>query len=543
MTQQNIESLEHKTLLDLLQKLDERVSRIELRLGAEPGAIETKAPAAATSRVEETASPGLEGKIGEVGLAWFGSVILLLGVAFLMTYTHNLGYRLFAGLSGFAAALGFYLASRAWIHTLPYLSNLMVGGSIVTLFYTTLRLHYYTAEPLIGDARLAFTALLLVAAFPVYFALKRKTEAAAVLAVLLGLIASLLSSDPHTGLALLVLISFVASFLAVTRAWWSVVCITSVLVYFCHIAWLLNNPLAGGEMRATTVDQYSLIYLFLCAAAFFWPALIRGRSSEEGSTALIFVNCAGLSFTLSMAVFALYRAHIGPPFLAASGFLLACSILQWSKTRKQLAPAIYACTGYLTMSIGIYGYAGVPTLFLWLALQSLVVVCMALWFRSKILVVANSVIFLGILLSYVGGFPSSNWVNFSFALVGHASARIMNWQKERLTLKTEILRNVYLVIGFTFVLYGLAHALPAHYVTLSWIAAAATYFLLSILLDNYKYRWLAVASVLVTIVYLLVVDLPQLEVKYRVPAFLAVGIITLVISIYYNRFRQLPGRK
>ena len=547
MTAQNAYNVEdaEKKFYDLLEKLDARVTLVERALGqAAPGTLtgsrprETKAIPATDSR-----RSGLELKIGEYALAWFGSVILLLGIAFLMTYTHALGYRLAAGCLGFAASLTFYSGARAWSRSIPYLSNLMVSASVITLFYSTVRLHYFTAEPLVTNVAVAFPALLGVVAFAIYLAVRRKSEPGAILGIVLGMITCLLSPSPYAGLALLAVIALVASFLAVQRDWWAVVILTSLLVYCGHLLWLMNNPLIGGRRQTIAADEYSLIFLFLCAVIFVWPALAREYSSEEGPLALVLFNCAGFSFILGMAVFALYAPKRGPAFLAAGGFFVACSIAQWLKTRKQLAPAIYACSGYLALSIGISGFAEPPALFLWLALQSLLVVCMALWFRSKIIVVANSIIFLGILASYVGGFPSSNWVNFSFALVAHASARIMNWQKERLTLRTEMLRNVYLLIGFVFVLYGLAHALPAHYVTLSWIGAAASYFLVSILLDNHKYRWLAVTSVLVTIVYLLAVDLPQLDAKYRVPAFLAVGIITLVISMYCTRFRQVHGAK
>ena len=208
----------------------------------------------------------------------------------------------------------------------------------------------------------------------------------------------------------------------------------------------------------------------------------------------------------------------------------------------EFLPAIYACFGYLALSVAIYGYSGVPAVFLWLALQSLLVVSMALWFRSKTLVVINAIIFLCILAAYVTSFPSSDWVNFSFALVGHASARIMNWQKKRLTLQTEMLRNIYLVIGFVFVLYTVYHVVPANYVTLSWMGVAVSYFLISLLLKNIKYRWLAIASALVTISFLFLVDLARLAPKYRVPAFLFVGIMTLVISLYYTKFRQLLSK-
>jgi uncharacterized membrane protein len=105
-----------------------------------------------------------------------------------------------------------------------------------------------------------------------------------------------------------------------------------------------------------------------------------------------------------------------------------------------------------------------------------------------------------------------------------------------------MLRNIYLVIGFVFVLYTVYHVVPANYVTLSWMGVAVSYFLISVLLKNIKYRWLAIASALVTISFLFLVDLARLAPKYRVPAFLFVGIMTLVISLYYTKFRQLLSR-
>jgi len=163
---------------------------------------------------------------------------------------------------------------------------------------------------------------------------------------------------------------------------------------------------------------------------------------------------------------------------------------------------------------------------------------MALWFRSRLLVVANSLIYAVILLAYLVASPKTDTINFSFAIVALASARVMNWQKERLTLQTELLRNLYLFFSLIFVAFALYGAVPRQYVTISWAAAAAAYFGVSFLLRNIKYRWMGIITLLWTVAYLLLVDLARLGPGYRIAAFLCLGLVAVLVSLFYTRFRD-----
>jgi uncharacterized membrane protein len=64
---------------------------------------------------------------------------------------------------------------------------------------------------------------------------------------------------------------------------------------------------------------------------------------------------------------------------------------------------------------------------------------------------------------------------------------------------------------------------------------AAGYFLLSFLLRNIKYRWMAIATLLVTVVYLFLVDLANLSIGYRVIAFLFLAAILISASLFYTK--------
>ena len=460
----SVSRVDDKNLLELLQKLEARTTRIESHLGLTTTAASLESPVpepelSGSSREPDRES-GLELNFGEFGLAWFGSIVLLLGIAFLMTYISGLGHRNLAGAFGFVAAGGLYLTGRIWRQTVTYLSDLTINGSLVILYYATLRLHYFSPDPIIADSTLALGALLAAIALQFCLAAARKSQTLAGVAMLLALISGAVSNSPRMGLPLLVVISFVIVVLALRRGWWTLMLLTIPAVYAGHVVWLLNNPAMGNPMQAISAGEYSLVYLVLCGGAFLVPALVTDPDSEPRALFVVVLNCVGLSVVASLAVFALYQKNISPPYMVMAGFLLLCSVALWLKSRQEIEASLYACFGYMALSISIYGQAGIPAVFLWLALQSLLVVSMALWFRSRFLVVVNAIIFLTILLAYVAAFPSSDWVNFSFALVGHASARIMNWQKERLTLRTELLRNFYLGTGFLFVLYALYHALP-----------------------------------------------------------------------------------
>jgi hypothetical protein len=419
-----------------------------------------------------------------------------------------------------------------------------VSASLLLGYYTTMRLHHLTSAPLIENRQAAFLLLLLVVGVVWFLALHTCSQVLAALAVSLGLMSALLNDTTHVILSLVAIQSALAVYLAIHRGWWRLLNLMIVLGYFTHVLCLLDNPVAGHALRAVAARQYPLAYLFLCAGIFAWPTLFYGQDSatDAARVGVVFLNCLGFPVVLLLAVLALFPKDVASISLAACVFLLACSVAQWLKTRLQFAATSYACFCYMALSVAIYEFAKVPGAFLWLTLQSFLVVSMALWFRSRTLVVVNAVIYLGILLTYWVSSPLSNTVNFGFALVALGSARVMNWKKERLTLKTDGLRNVYLASTFVMVLFSLYHAVPPSYVALSWTVTAVVYFLLSLLLKNIKYRWMSLFNLLATVLYLFLIDLARLDPRFRVVAFLFLGLMAVGISLFYTRLRRL-GRK
>jgi uncharacterized membrane protein len=532
-------------------ELTARVSRLEAHLGLTPirgdsisiGATSAKAAPLAVHSLEDE-SAGLESRIGEFGLAWVGSAVLFLGIVFLMSYTSSSGHRALAAGIGYAAAIALYLSARLSRQSIPYLSRVLEGSSLLLLYYTTMRLGFFSTTPLIADRYIVLALLLIVAAFHLAIAVRRDWQALAGVAILLWTASALLIDRTHITLSLVVAGSIIASYLAVRRNWRLLIPFAIALAYTAHLVWLMGNPVVGRPVRAVSEHQYNLAYLFLYASVFYFSMLLARQTSTDEARSVISVllNTFGFSMLTALVVLTHLQEKYPAIYLGVAGFFLLLSIIQWLKTRQQFAPAIYASFGFMGLSLAIYGYEKIPIAFLWLSLESLLVVSMALWFRSRTLIVMNSIIYVNVLLAYFAVSPSSNRVNFSFALVALASARVMNWQKERLTLRTDLLRNIYLVIAFLLIFYSLYRTMPAQYVTLSWTATAVIYFLLSYLLNNIKYRLMAISAMFLTLVYLFLVDLAHLDPVFRVAAFLFLGLMALVISLFYTRARNLIGK-
>ena len=121
-------------------------------------------------------------------------------------------------------------------------------------------------------------------------------------------------------------------------------------------------------------------------------------------------------------------------------------------------------------------------------------------------------------------------------LVAFITARFINWQKERLNIKTEHIRNLYLVSGFVMTLVAFYHAIPSSYITGSWICAAILFFIVGRLINNIKYRWLAIATLVASGLKLIFVDLANIDIVFRILMFLLLAIISISVSILYTKY-------
>ena len=546
MTQEN-----QGQLADLSELLD-KVNSLELRISSIERQFETAAGTAASVRQKQfpneqpvdtydeevVVDKGLiESNIFEYGLAWFGSLVLLFGIVFLSNFAKNYMNGPLASLVGYTAVTGVFFLAWYLRNSYSHLSFMLDLSAHLLVYYITLRLYFFTGIPVIPAKGVVIGLLLAVTVVQCWFAIRRKSELLAAIALFLSLSTALFADTALVSLTVMILTAAFSFFLFVRYGWWRLMFFTLVLVYISQGTWLLGNPIMGNPVGASVTHPYNLVCLFIYGTIFSLFPMIKqkGEFPDGIYSAAIIINGLFFSTVLLFVVASFYPDNYVWIFSMIFAVCLIYSIFLKYRINRLFDSAFFAIYSFMALSVAVYGYSKLPDALWLLALQSLLVVSWALWFRSKIILVMNTFLFIGILVLYMAFYPPVNKVNIAFVITAFISARVINWKKERLTLKTEMLRNTYLIALFLTMLFMLYHLVPKQYVTLSWTGAAVFYFIMSLILKNIKYRWMAIAAVLVTGFYLFFVDLSHLETGYRVLAFLFLAVISLGASLYFTK--------
>jgi hypothetical protein len=544
-----------------LEKISNRLNSIESRLSKLESALDLsgnkiKSDVVETTQAAATAlssgisdsydeDKGLESQIGRFGLAWMGNVVLLFGIIFLIQFLMSQGYKYLPLIVGYIASLSIFFLAGYLKKTNSHLSFIFKIHAHVLFYYVTLHLHFFSPDPVLPGKTIAVVLVLMLVAVQAYISIRDKSQAIAALSVIFLLTTAISTDSTHLMLSLVILTAVGAVYLYYRFHWSSLLLISIFLTYITFIMWLFGNPFMGHPMQMISVHNNGVLYLFGLGTCFSFMSLFRKKddSSDDFLISVIIIN--GILFTLLLALVVLrfYSTNYVVLFAVITVFCLVFSTILHSESDWNFASAFFALYGFMAMSISLYGLFGFPRVYLLLSVQSLLVVSMALWFGNRLIVVMNSLLFLTILLIYLLSSKPVSGVNFSFALISLLSARIINWKKSRLQIKTDLLRNMYMIEGFFMVLFALFHAIPRQFVTFSWTIAAMLYFLISLLLKNVKYRYMALGALICAAVYLFIVDLARIELIYRILALLFLATLSIGISIYYTQRNKKHGNQ
>ena len=478
-----------------------------------------------------------ESKVGEYGLAWLGNLVLLFGITFLTEYISKKGFGLVSSLVGFASVAGIFLLSYKIRQSLVHMAFMFEIIGYLLIYYFTLRLHFFISNPLIENETLAVLLLILVTAAQFYMAIRKKSELFSVIAMVFAIVTAMASNKTHITLTVCTIAAAVSMLLFFKFNLKRQLKFTVVFIYLALILWIFNNPLMTHKFGLLKSPDFGYIYIFIIAFIFSLTAIYKSKYkiSPDFVLSSIVINGTGFSFLLFLNVVTFFPTNYVWIFTIIFLFAFAYSVFMKLFTEWKTIRAMYALYSFSALSIVVFGYFGFPSAFTLLSLESLLVVSMALWFRSKFIVLMNLLMFIGLLVTYKIVGESLNSVNFSFALVALVTARILYLQSERLEIKTDFLRDIYMIIGFIMMLYALHKSVPVGFVTISWTALALVYFGLSILLKNTKYRWMSISTFAASAFYLFIVDLHTIDMVFRVLAFMVLAVISIGISIYYTK--------
>lgn len=480
----------------------------------------------------------LEFHFGEYGLAWLGSIVLFFGIAFFVQYLQVNGYNVISALLGFASVAIIFLFSYYLRNSSPHMTKVFKLNAYLLGFYVTFKLHFLTSDPLIVNKTLGLGLLLIIVAIYIYKAIRIKHATLAGFSIILIAIIAILSDSTHIMLSLAAALSVIGVLLLYKHGWIRLVFLSIFMSYFIILMWMISNPFMGHQLQIVSSHQFGYLYIYCIAGVFSLIALMPPKEDfySVGSIigSLVF-NGLGFIFVMSIYIFTLYFENYVLPVGLIASYCIVYSIFLKTRSNWDVTASIYALCGFFAISICIYGIYNFPNAYFLLAIQSLLVVSMAIWFRSKFIVIMNCLLLIILLIIYLYTHAPDNAVNISFSIVALVTARILNWKKDRLTIQSEIIRNFYLVIAFLMVLYTLNHLMDNQYITLSWTVVAVILFGLSILLKNVKYRYMALASMIAAALYLFIVDLARIELIYRVIAMLFLAVISIGLSFYYSK--------
>jgi uncharacterized membrane protein len=531
-------------LVKAINRIENRLTEIETALNLrweKSGTEETIELPRKTGEEDDS----LELAIGEFWFARIGILAFLLGMFFLITQPLDNYPPLLPVAVGYVLSLALIIIPEVWLKSFKYISGFLVGGGAALLYLTTLRLHFFGAEPIITSRFFVVILLLVVGAITIGIAFKRQSVYLTALAELFFIMTALVTEIPLLVFVMLTLISISVVQLSLRSNSPNLMVFGIIFTYLAHSLWFVNNPLLGHNLEITTGFQYNLIFLlaYLLIYGVGSLMLIKDKKQELDELFITIINTSlGYGLFLLISILSGIK-NLGIVHLSAFVVLMVIAILFWTKEKSRFGSFVYAMFAYAALSTAIIASYNEPAFFILLCWQSIVVISSALWFRSKFIIVANIFIFGGILLSYFINVSTVGIEGISFGFAALISARILNWQKARLELTTDYIRLAYLIMAFFTLPYVLYQVLPSSFVGLSWAGLALLYYLMSKLLNNKKYRMMAVSTLILTVLYLAAFGIASSDITYKIISFLAVSIILIIISIMYTRMRTKAKSK
>lgn len=510
-----------------LAGIEARLARIERRLGLEPEEAPVDGPGPPLP--SPTGDAGIEFAVGETGFAIVGVFALLAATVFTLALPYP---RLFGAAPSLAALLlgaGCLLIAGRW-EGRPLLRASLRAASLVLLYFSALRLCLWGEPPILPPALAAGAVVISTATLAaVALALRWDSRWLTALALATGLGTALVAGQPPFLPAALAALAALAVAIDRFRRWPE--------LPLCTISGIGIAYVIGMTRTSAVAWSPPLLLLAVAFVGFGSAKASLGTRGQAIDHLNVFVQCVLLGlFALHCRM--TFPGNFAAELAGASALYLALAVNRWVRGGSAAATFAYAMTGYAALTLGIIGAAAVPAMFVWLALQSLVVLATAIWFRSRAIIVANFAIYCGLVLTYVGVAQRETGISLIFGFVALATAQVLRWQKSRLELKTGLMQNVYLVTATLIFPFALYHLVPPVWVPLAWVGAALFYYALNLIAPSPKHRWMGHATLLLTAAYLVVIGIAQFDPLFRNISFLVLGTVLLAVSLVFTRTRR-----
>lgn len=530
-----------------LAQLEARIARLEQYVGlAESAAL--RSAAGEILRPLPKSAEEFELEVGENWFARFGIAALAVGGAFLLLRPYPTLPTALPGLAGLATAAALFAIAHFGRKAFALVTTYLRAAAMALLYCAVLRLYFF-GRPVLDAHSVAGTVVLVAAAaLNLWIAWRRNSPWLMILALITAAATPLALDSAGATLAGCVALALITAYVGSRPGWRALLPLGIALTVAGYLLWARGDPLLG-HAYAWAAEPAGAPLALLAAAAIFAAVPFRVRTASPDD--LPAATAALLTCLFGYGAFLVHSYAIDAPrfvllHVVASALFLGLAAGLWRVRRSQVATFFYAMCGYAALSMAIIRATGLPDMLVWLSLESVLVIATAIWFQSRFIVVTNFAIYVLVVLGYMVLNDRETGVSVGFGVVALVSARVLNWQRHRLALKTELMRNAYLLTAFVIFPYALYHLAPHRYVPLAWVALAVLYYVLNQVIRNQKYRWMGHATLLLTIVYLLIPGHEGLTMPVRIVSLLVLGGVLLIVSLLFTRghsHRQAAGSK
>lgn len=527
-------------IINDLANLKKRITRIESYLDLSDQTSVNENLLKPIKKQTEEEKKSLEFEIGQFWFAKVGILVLAIGIAIILTLPFSNFPPFAPSLLGFVIAIILFGLSHLWKESFNLISRYLFGSAFLLLFFSTLRLHYWGDTNFITNNFYEFSPLIIIASSLLYISVRKKSTYLFNIGLTLGYISSLVSGDTYLIFLAILVLTTLSSYVKINYKWGKLFYYTIFLTYLTHLIWFINNPFIIGNKIELVTEPYLnifflMLYLVIIAVGNIYRKVEFGDDKQKVMSS--FFNSFGFILLFAFITATKFSSEITVSFIAATILFLLLAFLFWKKGRDKYSIFFFSILGYIALSISFMNAFEIPEIFIWLSWQSILVVSTAILFRSKIIIVTNFLIYLVIVLGTLT-LASSSAISFlNIGIVSLLGARILNSQKDRLDLKTEAMRNAYLAIAFFLLPYSTFLVLPVEYVGFTWLGIALLYYAFSLLLKNNKYRWMAMLTLAITIMYTLILGIIHPDNEMKIISFIAVGAVLIIISFVYARIK------
>lgn len=547
----------------LLEKLDSisiRLDSLETRLSKiesiQASTVSIPAPPKPSpvfqvqSPIEETREEeSLEMRLGSQWFSRLGITALVIG--FSLFLINSLQYfspfqKIMVGylVSVCLVVLGHYLDTH-----LKKFGQVLIGGGVSLLYFTTYAMHFFDSVKIINNQALVLFMLSLIGACYLYYALKRNLETMIYIALGLVFLSANLGNIQYFSLVSLIIFTAISAIIASVSSYRGILLFSLIASYLTIMRWFFGALL--DESGVIFIVIFSFVnYLVFASAANY---LFKDDKKEDS------VNAATLVLLNSISFFGITSSALSARF---SGSAQEMAVLAFCVLNLGIS-GIYQYVSKISNLFKPYFGLGVGFLFFYLPMVldnsylplgwGLLALAFIIYGGLYGTIRTRSLGIAILTISFFAVFDLFSMSNFheSLALIYlfvfafiteiisrfYANYQLNRQEGDNVDSDNQIISaySAFSVFATVIFIYKLV---DPSVLTLSWGLAGFVIPLVGFLINDKTYRRAGLGLLLMVVAKLFLIDFADLDGEIKVLSFIFLGIVLLVISYGYNRYKE-----